>query len=191
MLVVIQNIALNVTGISQKYNFKYKILDYEYIFRCVNGFDHHMKSNDLVQSTTVSTTTNKNNITQHNELESNNVNMNIEETTTTTTTSNNMIEQQQQQIVDEYIDEISFLPGEFLIHKSTFSGDFDNYDIWCVRDDGYLQKYEPVLLATGERCHPSADVVCLFSIFKLNFILSINKKGLAILNYNSVFHIEC
>jgi hypothetical protein len=41
MLVVIQNIALNVTGISQKYNFKYKILDYEYIFRCVNGFDHH------------------------------------------------------------------------------------------------------------------------------------------------------
>jgi len=152
----------------------------------INGFDHHMKSNDLVQSTTVSTTTNKNNITQHNELESNNVNMNIEETTTTTT-SNNMIEQQQQQqqIVDEYIDEISFLPGEFLIHKSTFSGDFDNYDIWCVRE-----KYEPVLLATGERCHQSADVVCLFSIFKLNFILSINKKGLAILNYNSVFHIE-
>jgi hypothetical protein len=106
-----------------------------------------MKSNDLVQSTTVSTTTNKNNITQHNELETNNVNMNIEETTTT---SNNMIEQQQQ-IVDEYIDEISLLPG--VIHKSTFSGDFDNYDnydIWCVRDDGYLQKYEPVLLATGK-----------------------------------------
>ena len=130
----------------------------------INGFDHHMKSNDLVQSTTVSTTTNKNNLTQHDELESNNVNINIEETTTTTTTaSNNIIEQQQQQIVDEYIDEISFLPGEFLIHKSTFSGDFDNYDIWCVRDDGYLQKYEPVLLATGERCHQSADVVCLFS----------------------------
>lgn len=64
----------------------------------------------------------------------------------------------QQPLIDAE-EEVTFAPGEFLIHKSTFSGDFDNYDIWCVLDDGYLQKYEPVLLASGERCHQSADVV--------------------------------
>lgn len=61
----------------------------------------------------------------------------------------------------EQEEEVTFASGEFLIHKSTFSGDFDNYDIWCVLDDGYLQKYEPVLLACGERCHQSADVVSI------------------------------
>ena len=70
-------------------------------------------------------------------------------------------QQQQQQLPDEE-EEVTFAPGEFLIHKSTFSGDFDNYDIWCVLDYGYLQKYEPVLLATGERCHQSADVVSTY-----------------------------
>jgi len=64
-------------------------------------------------------------------------------------------------------EEVTFGSGEFLIHKSTFSGDFDNYDIWCVLDDGYLQKYEPVLLASGERCHQSADVVSV--VFKVSF----------------------
>ena len=68
----------------------------------------------------------------------------------------NVNNQHQLDVIDE---EITFASGEFLIHKSTFSGDFDNYDIWSVLDDGYLQKYEPVLLASGERCHQSADVV--------------------------------
>ena len=65
-------------------------------------------------------------------------------------------QQQQQQVLDS---EIRFQTGEFLIHKATFSGDFDNYDIWYVLNNEYLQKYEPVLLSTGERCHQSADVV--------------------------------
>lgn len=71
---------------------------------------------------------------------------------------------------EHLLDEIKFMPNEFLIHKSTFSGDFDNYDIWCVLDEQYLQKYEPVLLSTGERCHQSADIVrfCLVIIFVLN-----------------------
>ena len=60
------------------------------------------------------------------------------------------------QILDE---EVTFSQGEFLIHKSTFTGNFENYDVWCVLDESYLQKYEPVLLASGERCHQSADVV--------------------------------
>lgn len=67
-------------------------------------------------------------------------------------------QQQQSTILEE---DVTFSPGEFLIHKSTFSGDFENYDIWCVLDEAYLQKYEPVLLASGERCHQSADVVSL------------------------------
>ena len=68
---------------------------------------------------------------------------------------------------EHLLDEIKFMPNEFLLHKSTFSGDFDNYDIWCVLDEQYLQKYEPVLLSTGERCHQSADIVrfCLLMLF--------------------------
>ena len=58
------------------------------------------------------------------------------------------------------LEDIRFVPNEFLIHRSTFSGDFDNFDIWCVSENkNYLQKYEPVLLSTGERCHQSTDVV--------------------------------
>jgi hypothetical protein len=58
------------------------------------------------------------------------------------------------------LEDIRFVPNEFLIHRSTFTGDFDNYDIWCVAEDkNYLQKYEPVLLSTGERCHQSTDIV--------------------------------
>jgi len=68
----------------------------------------------------------------------------------------------------ELEEEVTFGSGEFLIHKSTFSGDYENYDIWCVLDDGYLQKYEPVLLASGERCHQSADVVCI--LFEVNLL---------------------
>jgi hypothetical protein len=68
----------------------------------------------------------------------------------------------------DQIQEVQFLPGEFLIHKSTFSGDFENYDIWCVINEEYLQKYEPVLLSTGERCHQSADVVSYFSFLTLD-----------------------
>jgi hypothetical protein len=58
-----------------------------------------------------------------------------------------------------------------LIHKPTFSGDLDNYDIWCVLDEQYLQKYEPVLLTTGERCHQSADVLAQYTPNKLEFLL--------------------
>ena len=75
------------------------------------------------------------------------------------------VQVQNSQSSELIIEEVRFLPGEFLIHKSTFSGDFENYDIWCVLNDEYLQKYEPVLLSTGERCHQSADVVSL--IFKI------------------------
>ena len=64
----------------------------------------------------------------------------------------------------------TFTPGEFLIHKSTFT-DYDNYDIWCVRDDGYLQKYEPVYLSTGERCHQSADILAQYTADKSEFVL--------------------
>jgi hypothetical protein len=67
-------------------------------------------------------------------------------------------------------DEVTFVPGEFLIHKSTFS-DVENYDIWCVRDDGYLQKYEPVYLSTGERCHQSADILAQYTPDKNEFVL--------------------
>ena len=123
--------------------------------------NNSVKLNDLVQSTAISTTTKSNLMNnepshvailnehlQQQQILSSNI---IDETVNT-----NVIESQ---IIDDLTEEITFSPGEFLIHKSTFSGDFDNYDIWCVRDDGYLQKYEPVLLATGERCHQSADVV--------------------------------
>jgi len=73
--------------------------------------------------------------------------------------------------------EVTFTPGEFLIHKSTFS-DLDNYDIWCVRDDGFLQKYEPVMLSTGERCHQSADVLAQYTPDKNEFMLvKIEEKG--------------
>lgn len=90
--------------------------------------------------------------------------------------SNNNVDQQKSQMMpqqSEPNEEVTFTSGEFLIHKSTFSGDFDNYDIWCVLDDGYLQKYEPVLLASGERCHQSADVVSLFKIIFLLGMLMI------------------
>lgn len=73
--------------------------------------------------------------------------------------------------------EVTFTPGEFLIHKSTFS-DLDNYDIWCVRDDGFLQKYEPVMLSTGERCHQSADVLAQYTPDKNEFMLvKVEEKG--------------
>jgi hypothetical protein len=85
-----------------------------------------------------------------------------------------LIESRQQSPL-ELEQEVTFTAGEFLIHKSTFSGDFDNYDIWCVLDDGYLQKYEPVLLATGERCHQSADVVSRLSYMLLNLLWCIIK----------------
>ena len=75
------------------------------------------------------------------------------------------------------IDEPTFTPGEFLIHRSTFS-DFENYDIWCVRDDGYLQKYEPVYLSTGERCHQSADILAQYTPDKSEFMLvKVEEKG--------------
>lgn len=76
------------------------------------------------------------------------------------------------------IDDITFMQGEFLIHKPTFSGDFDNYEIWCVLDDQYLQKYEPVLLSTGERCHQSADVLAQYTANKSEFLLvKVEEKG--------------
>lgn len=61
--------------------------------------------------------------------------------------------------------------GEFLIHIPTFSGDLDNYDIWCVLDSQFLQKYEPVLLVTGERCHQSADILAHYAPNKNEFLL--------------------
>jgi hypothetical protein len=64
------------------------------------------------------------------------------------------------------LEDIRFVTNEFLIHRSTFTGDFDNYDIWCVAEDkNYLQKYEPVLLSTGERCHQSTDIVIFNFLF--------------------------
>jgi hypothetical protein len=73
---------------------------------------------------------------------------------------------------------VQFIPGEFLIHKPTFSGDLDNYDIWCVLDDQYLQKYEPVLLTTGERCHQSADVLAQYTPNRQEFFLvKVEEKG--------------
>ncbi len=54
----------------------------------------------------------------------------------------------------------------------------DNYDIWCVLDDQYLQKYEPVLLTTGERCHQSADVLAQYTPNRQEFFLvKIEEKG--------------
>jgi hypothetical protein len=47
----------------------------------------------------------------------------------------------------------------------------DNYEIWCVLDDQYLQKYEPVLLTTGERCHQSAEVFAQYSPNRQEFLL--------------------
>jgi hypothetical protein len=80
-----------------------------------------------------------------------------------------------QQITDECI---TFTQGEFLIHKPTFSGDFENYDIWCVLDEQYLQKYEPVLLSTGERCHQSADILAQYNANKDEFLLiKVEEKG--------------
>jgi hypothetical protein len=74
-------------------------------------------------------------------------------------------------------DEPTFTPGEFLIHRSTFQ-DYDNYDIWCVRDDGYLQKYEPVYLSTGERCHQSADILAQYTPDKSEFVVvKVEEKG--------------
>lgn len=73
---------------------------------------------------------------------------------------------------------ITFTQGEFLIHKPTFSGDLENYDIWCVLDEQYLQKYEPVLLSTGERCHQSADILAQYTQNKTEFILiKVEEKG--------------
>ncbi|CAF0805997.1 unnamed protein product [Brachionus calyciflorus] len=78
----------------------------------------------------------------------------------------------------ELSDMINFSQGEFLIHKPTFSGDFDNYEIWCVLDEQYLQKYEPVLLSTGERCHQSADVLAQYTANKAEFLLvKVEEKG--------------
>lgn len=86
-------------------------------------------------------------------------NNNVQQQQQPNETEQNSTNVNNQQPLIDVEEEVTFAPGEFLIHKSTFSGDFDNYDIWCVLDDGYLQKYEPVLLASGERCHQSADVV--------------------------------
>ena len=87
------------------------------------------------------------------------------------TTSNEHLQKEQQN------DEPTFTPGEFLIHRSTFQ-DYENYDIWCVRDDGYLQKYEPVYLSTGERCHQSADVLAQYTPDKSEFFLvKVEEKG--------------
>ena len=70
------------------------------------------------------------------------------------------VEMHQQMDEEVQLEDIKFITNEFLIHRSSFSGDFDNYDIWCVSEDkNYLQKYEPVLLSTGERCHQSTDIV--------------------------------
>ena len=45
-------------------------------------------------------------------------------------------------------------------------------------DDQYLQKYEPVLLTTGERCHQSADVLAQYTPNKQEFFLvKIEEKG--------------
>jgi hypothetical protein len=75
---------------------------------------------------------------------------------------------QSEEIIE--LEDIKFITNEFLIHRSTFSGDFDNYDIWCVAEDkNYLQKYEPVLLSTGERCHQSTDIVRKKSLFIKRF----------------------
>ncbi|RNA09955.1 hypothetical protein BpHYR1_022169 [Brachionus plicatilis] len=76
------------------------------------------------------------------------------------------------------LENVTFGEGEFLIHKPTFSGDFDNYDIWCVLDEQYLQKYEPVLLSTGERCHQSANVLAHYTANKSEFLLvKVEEKG--------------
>ena len=78
--------------------------------------------------------------------------------TTSQQHSHQINHQQHEEIIE--LEDIKFVTNEFLIHRSTFSGDFDNYDIWCVAEDkSYLQKYEPVLLSTGERCHQSTDIV--------------------------------
>lgn len=78
----------------------------------------------------------------------------------------------------ETIHNVTFTPGEFLLHKPTFSGDLNNYDIWCVLDDVYLQKYEPVLLLTGERCHQSVDLLAQYTANKDDFlVVKIEEKG--------------
>lgn len=75
-------------------------------------------------------------------------------------------------------DPVTFTPGEFLIHKPTFSGDFNSYDIWCVLDHVYLQKYEPVLLLTGERCHQSVDLLAQYTANKDDFlVVKVEEKG--------------
>lgn len=74
--------------------------------------------------------------------------------------------------------QVTFAPGEFLIHKATFSGDLNNYDLWCVLDASYLQKYEPVMLLTGERCHQSTGVYAQYSTNKDEFLLMrVEEKG--------------
>lgn len=73
---------------------------------------------------------------------------------------------------------MTFTPGEFLIHRPSFSGDFNSYDIWCVLDEYYLQKYEPVLLLTGERCHQSVDLLAQYTANKDDFLLvEVEEKG--------------
>lgn len=76
------------------------------------------------------------------------------------------------------LEQVTFSPGEFLIHKATFSGDPNNYDIWCVLNDTYLQKYEPVMLLTGERCHQSGDVLAHYMQNKDDFlVVKVEEKG--------------
>lgn len=101
-------------------------------------------------------------------------NVKAAETITAAATASNA--NNQEEIV--LIDEVEFNVGDFLIHKSTFSGDFENYDIWCVINEVYLQKYEPVLLSTGERCHQSADILAEYMQEKSEFLLvKVEEKG--------------
>ena len=73
---------------------------------------------------------------------------------------------------------VTFTPGEFLIHKPTFSGDLNSYDIWCVLDNIYLRKFEPVLLLTGERCHQSVELIAEYSANKDDFlVVRVEEKG--------------
>jgi hypothetical protein len=90
----------------------------------------------------------------------------------------NQQEEEEEEVGEEVDINVTFETGEFLIHRSTFSGDFNNYDIWCVLEDGLLQKYEPVLLSTGERCHQSADVLAQYTPDKDEFVLvKVEEKG--------------
>lgn len=130
----------------------------------INGNSSHNTQTGLnkTNGTTTSQLGNVQNLEQQKGMEGNFVGNNVQQQQQPNETEQHgtiVNVDSQQQLIDVAEEEVTFAPGEFLIHKSTFSGDFDNYDIWCVLDDGYLQKYEPVLLASGERCHQSADVV--------------------------------